>query len=122
MDLVELSRGDCFTICALADSGAEESLVEQFLASLPKPARRKLFGLIERVAAYGLPFNPEKSRALKGSGGIFEFKSKPYRIFYFFSGERRLVLTHGFTKYTDRTPPEEIERALRLRERFLAER
>lgn len=55
------------------------------------------------------------------------FKRFQSRLMCFFEepdklGEaRRVVLTHGFKKKSDRTPPQEIERAVRLRDAYLAE-
>jgi len=34
------------------------------------------------------------------------------RIFYFFTIGNRIILTHGFIKKTQKTPPKEIEKAL----------
>ncbi|MEE3452987.1 type II toxin-antitoxin system RelE/ParE family toxin [Dialister sp.] len=39
-------------------------------------------------------------------------------LYFFFIG-RRIVLTNGFVKKTQKTPPEEIERAKRCRADYL---
>lgn len=55
--------------------------------------------------------------------GIYElrvrFSKNRYRIFYFFWGDDKIVLTHGITKKTGAIPREEIERAKRYREDWL---
>jgi len=37
------------------------------------------------------------------------------RIFYFFCGDREIFLTNGFIKKTKKTPPGELEKALRYK-------
>ena len=55
--------------------------------------------------------------------GIFElraqFGSDISRVLYFFIINGRAVLTHGFIKKTEKTPPEEIERAKQYRSEYL---
>lgn len=42
------------------------------------------------------------------------------RILYFFCFEDFIVLTHGFTKNTQKVPPKEIDKAIKLRGDFLS--
>ena len=55
--------------------------------------------------------------------GIFElrtqFSSDIARVLYFFIINNRAVLTHGFIKKTQKTPPEEINRAKQYRKDYL---
>ena len=41
-----------------------------------------------------------------------------YMIYFFFIGDR-VVLTHGFIKKTQKTPPREIERAKKIRDDYI---
>ena len=56
--------------------------------------------------------------------GIFELRVQEtgniYRVLYFFYIGKRIILTHGFVKKTQKTPPNEIKRAKQYRENFLA--
>ncbi len=56
--------------------------------------------------------------------GIFElrFKGKEgqVRVLFFFFYEKRIILTHGFVKKTQKTPRKEIEIAQERRKDFLA--
>ena len=51
--------------------------------------------------------------------GIFEIRAKQgsdiSRVLYFFMVGRRIILTNGFVKKTDKTPPREIDKAKRYR-------
>ena len=73
-------------------------------------------------------FGPALRRPFSASldDGIFElraqFGSDISRVLYFFIVNGRAVLTHGFIKKTQKTPPEEIERAKRYRSDYLRRR
>ena len=45
------------------------------------------------------------------------FGSNEYRFLYFFFG-KRIIITHGFLKKTNKVPPGEIERAKRIMRYF----
>lgn len=55
---------------------------------------------------------------IEGTNGLFEVRaqlgSNIFRIFCCFDGNRLVVLFSGFQKKTQKTPPKEIERALRI--------
>lgn len=51
-----------------------------------------------------------------------QFASNAYRIFCFFEGDSVVVLTHGFTKKTQKTPRREIDRAEAYRKNHLKRR
>jgi phage-related protein len=51
-----------------------------------------------------------------------QFGSNAYRIFCFFLNNSVVVLTHGFVKKSQRTPPNEIARAEVYRRDFLRRR
>lgn len=55
--------------------------------------------------------------------GIFELRAKVWtnisRVMYFFVVGDRAVLTHGFIKKTQKTPPQEIERAKKIRDDYI---
>lgn len=54
--------------------------------------------------------------------GIYElraaFAGQQCRGLYFFYHRERIVITHGFTKKTNRVDPQEIEKALRFKAEF----
>ena len=66
---------------------------------------------------------PEKFLApISGSDGLFEirieYQSNIYRVFCCFDEGRIVVLFNGFQKKTQKTPKEEIERAVRLKKEY----
>lgn len=63
---------------------------------------------------------------MEGTNGLFEvrvqFGNNVFRIFCFFDGNRFVILLTGFQKKTQKTPPEEIARAVRLMEEYYEEK
>lgn len=56
--------------------------------------------------------------------GLFEvrigYSSNIYRIFFIFDGNKIVVLFNGFQKKTQKTPANEIKKALKLKEEYYA--
>jgi phage-related protein len=69
---------------------------------------------------------PEKYfKSLEDTNGLFEIKIKVgtdiYRIFCFFDKGNLIILLNGFNKKSDKTPKNEIEKALRLKQKYYDE-
>lgn len=76
--------------------------------------RSQFFALFELVGPTGRIRNEQSFRyPLKGRGNLGEFKIFKKRLF-FFRSENDYVVTHGATKKTDKTDPNELERAARI--------
>ena len=60
------------------------------------------------------------------SEGIFELRAQAgsdiSRVLYFFYVDQHIILTNGFIKKTQKTPPQEIERAKKYRADYLSRR
>ena len=86
--------------------------VEQFLDSLNSKMRVKAVNSLELLEEFGNLLREPHSKYL--SDGIFElrikFASDISRIFYFFVVHNKIVLTNGFVKKTQKTPPGELEK------------
>lgn len=82
----------------------------EYFETLTAVECRKLISFIERTAELG-PLGYREDRNRKLSEHIFELKP--------FDGPKRLVITHGFTKKSGKTPPAEIARAQTLRAEYL---
>ena len=90
-----------------------ECPVEDFLDSLDVKMRAKMVGLLELLEEKGNQLREPYSKAI--DDGIFELRCKVgnniTRVLYFFYYEGRIILTNGFVKKTQKTPPEEIKLA-----------
>lgn len=87
--------------------------VAEFLDSLTAKMRAKAIGSLELLEEFGNQLKEPHSKYL--SDGIFElrikFASDISRIFYFFVVNNKIVLTNGFVKKTQKTPPGELDKA-----------
>lgn len=94
---------------------------KDFILSLDKKMRAKMLRTVEFLAQNGPELREPNSKSL--GDGIFELRAKVgsdiSRILYFFFVGRRVVLTNGFIKKTQKTPASEIEKAKRYRAEFL---
>ena len=88
--------------------------VKDFLDGLPLKLGAKAIRDIELLAEKGNKLREPYSKHLRD--GIFElrtqFSNDIARTFYFFFDGNKAVLTNGFIKKTQKTPPKEIEKAL----------
>jgi phage-related protein len=101
-----------------------KSPVKDFIDSLSPESKAKFIFIADLLAEYGLNVREPYVKPITGSRKLFEIRMKDrqniHRIFYFAFTGRRLVLLHGFTKKTSKTPPREIEIAESRMKDFLA--
>ena len=87
--------------------------VAEFLDSLDQKMNAKLVGLMELLEEKGTALREPYSAPLED--GIFELRCKLgsniTRALYFFYIGKRIVVTNGFVKKTQKTPPGEIKLA-----------
>ncbi len=99
-----------------------EAPVKEFLDSLDNKMRAKMLLSVRIVKENGYLTRMPYSEELED--GIFELRAKVgsdiSRVLYFFVVGRRIVLTNGFIKKTQKTPRSEIEKAKRYRADFLS--
>ena len=99
-----------------------ESPVEDFLDSLNDKMRAKMLMSIRIIRENGYQTRMPYSEELED--GIFELRAKVgtdiSRVLYFFMIGRKVILTNGFIKKTQKTPHEEIERAKKYRADYLS--
>lgn len=65
-------------------------------------------------------------RSIEDADGLYEARiqlgNNIFRVFCFFDGNKFVVLLTGFQKKTQKTPPGEIERAVRLMKQYFEEK
>ena len=95
---------------------------QEFLMSLDKKMRAKVSRLLEMLERNGYELREPYSKFL--GDGIFELRAQAgsdiSRVLYFFVINKRVVITHGFIKKTQATPPREIERAKTYKKEYLS--
>jgi phage-related protein len=104
--------GQCFTVEWYFDATGYSQAYEYF-ESTTQAQKRKFFVLVKRIAEYGKITDITKFR--NEGDGLYAFKPQPDRYLSFFIKGKRIVITNGFCKRTDKLPKAEKERSLRSR-------
>lgn len=82
----------------------------------------KILDLIEQVERIPSTY----LKYIEGTNGLFEVRvqlgNNIFRIFCFFDGNKFVILLTGFQKKTQKTPPTEIDRAIRLMNEYYEEK
>lgn len=98
-----------------------EEPAKEFLDSLDTKMKAKMMRTINLLQENGNKLREPYTKSLRD--GIFELRAKEgsdiTRVLYFYVVGDKAVLTHGFVKKTDKTPPSEIERAIKNRDNYM---
>lgn len=100
-----------------------ECPVDRFLESLPARDQQKVFWVLRLIEE--IPRVPaEYFKKLSGTEEIWECRIKSgtnaYRVFGFFFDGQTLVLTHGYSKKTQKTDRRQIRQAESYRRDYLS--
>ncbi len=96
-----------------------ECFAQDWLEQQAMKKQQSFAALFAWIGDHGKIWNEQKFKHLTGSDKLFEFKSDGGRILCFFIVGKRLILTHGFTKKSNKTPPGEIQKAGKIKNDFL---
>lgn len=104
---------------------AYENHFEDFLLEQPKKVQNKIFKIIEAIETLErIPSNYLKS--MEGTNGLYEARiqlsSNIWRVFCFFDQGKLVILLNGFQKKSQKTPKNEIEKALKLMMKYFREK
>jgi phage-related protein len=95
---------------------------ETFIESLPPKMMAKVLRAVHMLRINGSELREPYSKHL--DDGIFEIRAKVgsdiSRVLYFFMVGKKAILTHGFIKKTQKTPPSEISLAKKYRAEYLS--
>ena len=108
--------GELFTIEWFYDSkGSSQSL--EYFKDLSPSQKRKLLLLFKRMGDAGKILDKTKFR--NEHDGIYAFKPQPDRFLSFFTKDKKIIVTEGFLKKSDKLPKNIKDRTIRLREDYL---
>lgn len=106
---------------SLSENFATEPFLE-WLETLPKKDSAKLLRTIEETEKNGMLVAQRLKWVKKLDTNLYELRSKVgsniQRAIYFHVDNGRYVITHGFTKKTEKTPITELKHAKELREEW----
>ena len=68
---------------------------------------------VDKLEEYGYEINTYIPKAIKPlRDGVYELRPKNNRVLFFYFNEGDYIILHGFTKKTNKTPKNEIEKAI----------
>ncbi len=96
-----------------------------FYLKQPRKVQVKIAKIIEAIEI--LPVVPANYlRLIENTDGLYEARiqlgNNIFRVFCFFDGNKFVVLLTGFQKKTQKTPPSEIEKAMKLMKQYYIEK
>lgn len=96
-----------------------------FFEELPRKVREKILYVLDLIRE--LERIPSKFfKHIEGTDGLFEIRievgSNIYRVFCFFDEGDLVILMNGFQKKSQKTPRNEIEKALRIMKEYYDEK
>jgi len=94
-----------------------KSVAKEFFLNASEDLQRKFLILSKKMGDFGKIFDVTKFR-YEGDG-IYAFKPQPDRYLSFFTVGRKIIITNGFRKNTDKLPKNEKDLALRYRQEYL---
>lgn len=108
----------------MTDKRGNDTL-ELFLETLDDAQIVNTLALIEKIEFNGLQIAIKMKWVKKLEKNLYEIRAKfgnnNQRVIYFQEVNKQYVITHGFSKKTQKTPIREINKAKRLRERYFKE-
>lgn len=106
------------------ETASGDKPAEEFIDEQEKKMQAKIFRMIGLLKENGSNLRMPYSEHL--SEGIFQIRAQAgsdiSRVLYFFVVGKKIILTNGFTKKTQETPPAEIELAKKYRADYLNRR
>ena len=108
--------GQKFTVEWFYDNNGK-SIAYDFFMESSENIQDKLFILIKRIAEFGKISDKTKFR--NEGDGIYAFKPQPDRYLSFFTDKKKIIITNGFKKKTDKLPKSEKKTAMDYRKDYL---
>lgn len=94
---------------------------EEFILSQDAKMRAKIFRILELLEWKGNSLREPYSKILQD--GIYEIRTKQgndiTRVLYFFVSGKKIILTNGFVKKSQKTPVSEINIAKKYKEEYI---
>jgi len=109
-------RGQKFTVEWFYDNNGKSVAYDFFMES-SENIQDKLFILVKRMAEFGKI--SDKTRFRNEGDGIYAFKPQPDRYLSFFTDKKKIIITNGFKKKTDKLPKNEKKMAMDYRKDYL---
>ena len=111
----------CFEIELYENENGKKPF-DEFINDLDEKHRAKVLKNLKLLQMKGNMLGMPFSKPLRD--GIFELRTQYHdgisRVCYFFVYNKKIILTHGFIKKTEKTPNSEINKAIKYMNDYLA--
>ena len=108
--------GKIFTLEWYYDKNGK-SVAKEFYLDESEDLQKKFLILVKKMGDFGKIFDIKKYR--HEGDGIYAFKPQPDRYLSFFTEGKKIIVTNGFRKKTEKLPKIEKDIALRYRKDYL---
>jgi phage-related protein len=108
--------GEKFTLEWYFDKNGKSVAYDYFL-EISREQRRKFLALVKRMGDFGQILDITKFR--NEGDGIYAFKPQPDRYLSFFTVNKKIIVTNGFKKKTEKLPENEKALAIKYRQDYL---
>jgi len=102
--------GEKYTLEWYYDKNSK-SVAFEFYMKTPEFLQKKFLVLAKKMGDFGKVFDITKFR-YEGDG-IYAFKPQPDRYLSFFTDGKKIIVTNGFIKKTDKLPENEKKKAIK---------
>ena len=79
----------------------------------------KLTVFVKLIADGGVLYDQQKFRIVDQKEKLYEFKPDRYRFFNFFYTGRKIIVTNGYLKKSQKVDKKALKRAIRLRKDYI---
>jgi len=108
-------EGPIFSIEWYYDKDGKSTAFDYFIEMI-KEQRRKFLILVKRMGDSGKIL--DKSKFRNEGDGIYAFKPQPDRYLSFFTDDKKIIVTNGFVKKTNKLPKNEKKLAIKYRQDY----
>ncbi|MDR1174947.1 MAG: type II toxin-antitoxin system RelE/ParE family toxin [Treponema sp.] len=99
---------------------------KKFLDKLEPKMMAKSYRTIKMLSEFGPSLTLPHSRKIVGTDDLYELRvqvaTNICRLFYFYYNKEIYIILSGFIKKQEKTDPNEIERALKIRKEYVDEK
>lgn len=100
-------------------TAAGEIPAKEYLEELSLEVKVKLAALVKYLAEHGKIFDITKFRMVNATAKIFEFKPLSYRFFTFFCEGKKIIITNGYRKKSQKVSGRDLERAISIKKDYI---
>lgn len=91
----------------------------EYLDQTSLDVKVKLAALVKYIAEHGKIFDITKFRLVDSQEKIFEFKPVGHRFFNFFYEGRKIIITNGYMKKSQKVSRKDLERARKIKRDYI---